>query len=140
LSEAGRRGGDQRPELADVERWAAAAASAAAAKTDDEVVVLRVGGVLALTELFVICSGRNSRQVKAVTDEVELRVDEAGGPKPYQIEGLDGLRWVLMDYGGFVVHVFLDEVRQFYELERLWADVPRVDWRRLGGAIDAVAE
>jgi ribosome-associated protein len=139
LTERGGRGRDLRPELADVERWAAAAAGAAAAKTDDEVVVLRVGAVLGLTELFVICNGRNSRQVKAVADEVEARVDAVGGPKPTQVEGLDGLRWVLMDYGGFVVHVFLDEVRQFYELERLWSDVPRVDWRRLG-PIDAVAE
>jgi ribosome-associated protein len=120
-----------RAELGDVERWAGTAAAAATGKTDDDVTVLRVGAVLGLTELFVICSGRNTRQVKAIAEEIEQQVSAIGGPKPFQVEGLDGLRWVLIDYGDFVVHVFLDEVRSFYELERLWADVPRVDWRRL---------
>ncbi|MGH9244943.1 MAG: RsfS/YbeB/iojap family protein [Acidimicrobiales bacterium] len=53
---------------------------------------------------------------------------QAGGPKPLRIEGLDDRTWVLMDYGDFVVHVFLQETREYYELERLWSDVPRVPW------------
>ena len=91
-------------------------------------VVLEVGEVLALCGWFVIAGAANERQVKAICDEVEQQVDLAGGPKPKRIEGLGDRQWVLMDYGDFVVHVFQQEQREFYDLERLWADVPRVDW------------
>jgi ribosome-associated protein len=90
--------------------------------------VLDVGEILAITEAFVITSAGNSRLVKAVVDDIELALTEVGGPKPRRIEGLDQLEWVLMDYGDFVVHVFLDDTRRFYELERLWSDVPRLAW------------
>lgn len=111
------------------------AARAAAGKTDDETVVLDVGDVLAITTWFVITSGGNARQVKTIVDEVEEQVAAAGGPRPLRVEGLDGRQWVLVDYGDFVVHVFLSETRAYYELERLWADVPRVLWAdRDGGA------
>jgi ribosome-associated protein len=66
--------------------------------------------------------------VRTIADEIEAQVAEASGVKPTSIEGLDDLRWVLIDYSGFVVHVFLDETRRYYDLERLWADVPRLDW------------
>lgn len=112
----------------DVVGWVREAALAAHGKAAEDVVVLRVGEVLGITGYFVICSGRNTRQVKTIATEIEEKVAGAGGPKPRQVEGLDALHWVLMDYGDFVVHVFLDETRQYYELERLWADVPRVDW------------
>ena len=75
-----------------------------------------------------ISSAPNDRLVKAIVDEVELQVDRAGGPKPRRIEGLQDRLWVLMDYGDVVVHVFQQDQREFYDLERLWADVPRVDW------------
>jgi ribosome-associated protein len=95
--------------------------------------VLQVGDVLALCEWFVITSGANDRQVKAIAEEVERRVHESGGPKPLRVEGLDDLRWVLMDFGDVVVHVFSQEARSFYELERLWSDVPRAEWRSILG-------
>jgi ribosome-associated protein len=66
--------------------------------------------------------------VRTIADEVERRVRSAGGPSPYRVEGLDDARWVLVDYGDFVVHVFLDEARRYYDLERLWADAPRWSW------------
>jgi ribosome-associated protein len=113
----------------DIESCVRVAARSAATKTDDDTVVLDVGEVLGLTSWFVITSGRNPRQVKAIVDEIERQVVEAGGPKPLRVEGLDAREWVLMDYGDFVVHVFLDESRRFYDLERLWSDVPRLDWR-----------
>ncbi len=91
-------------------------------------VVLRVGDVLGITELFVVTSASNARLVKAIVEEVEARVAADGGPRPRRVEGLDDARWVLMDYGDWVAHVFLDEAREFYDLERLWADVPRVEW------------
>lgn len=105
------------------------AARAAAAKTDEDTVVLDVGNVLAIVGYFVITGGRNGRQVKALAMEVEEKVAQAGGPRPRRVEGLDGLEWVLLDYGDFVVHVFHHETRKYYELERLWSDVPRIDWR-----------
>ena len=117
-----------RARVGTVEQWAVAAARAAAAKTDEDTLVLDVGDVLAITSYFVITGGRNPRQVRTVAEEVEAQVVAAGGPKPLRVEGLDTSRWVLLDYGDFVVHVLVDEARDYYELERLWSDVPRVDW------------
>jgi ribosome-associated protein len=87
-----------------------------------------MGDLLGLTDAFVITSGRNSRQVKTIVDEVERQVGEMHGRKPVRVEGLADARWVLMDYGDFLVHVFLDEAREFYDLEHLWADAPRIAW------------
>ena len=110
-------------------RWALEAARAADAKGGADVVVLDVGPVLAVCGYFVITSGSNTRQVRAIADEVEARVAQAGGPRPLRVEGRDDLRWVLLDYGDVVVHVFADETRHYYDLERLWADVERLDWQ-----------
>lgn len=82
--------------------------------------------MLAVTDYFIITSGENARQVKAIVDEIEAHVAETCGTRPVRVEGLDSLEWVLLDYGGFVVHVFLAEQRAFYKLERLWSDCPRV--------------
>jgi ribosome-associated protein len=101
------------------------AANAAAEKHGNDVVVLSVGEVLGITDAFVIASAGNVRLVKAIVEDVEKQVKEAGGPSPRRIEGLAEAQWVLVDYGDFVVHVFLDEVRRYYDLERLWSDVPR---------------
>ena len=113
----------------ETERWAVEAARAADDKKGADTVVLAVGSVLAITEHFVITHGTNPRQVRTIAEEVERRITEAGGPKPIRIEGLDDLSWVLLDYGDFVVHVFSEDARRYYELERLWADVPRVEWQ-----------
>ena len=107
---------------------AAVAARAASDKLGADTVVLEVGQVLAITDAFVITSGANSRQVRTIADEVEAAVKADDGPSPIRIEGLDDARWVLLDYGDFVVHVFLDEARRYYDLERLWSDAPRVQW------------
>jgi ribosome-associated protein len=125
---------------ADPEHWPIVAARAAADKNGDDTVVLDVGNVLAITDHFVITSGANTRLVRTLAEEVEARVADAGGPKPLRVEGLDDLRWVLLDYGAFVVHVFLDETRQYYELERLWADVPRVPWEDAAAAAARAAD
>jgi ribosome-associated protein len=91
-------------------------------------VILEVADVLVVADEFVIASAGNDRQVKAIVEEVERRVALAGLAKPLRVEGLDDRHWVLLDYGDVVVHVFLDETRSYYELERLWSDVPRVAW------------
>jgi len=103
------------------------AAVAASSKTVDATVVLDVGDLLGITDHFVITSGSNVRQVRTIAEEIEAHVKAEGGGSPRCIEGLDDARWVLLDYGDFVVHVFLDEARRYYNLERLWADAPRVE-------------
>ncbi|MGI8492666.1 MAG: ribosome silencing factor [Acidimicrobiales bacterium] len=111
--------------LEQVQRWCAVAVRAASAKQADNPVVLAVGPALAITDAFIITSGANARQVRTIVEEVEKDVKAAGGPTPRRVEGLDDARWVLMDFGDFVVHVFLGEAREFYDLEHLWADVDR---------------
>ncbi len=81
-----------------------------------------------IVDCFVIASANNTRQVRTIAEEVETQIRQASGEGPISIEGLDDQRWVLVDYGDVVVHVFLDEVRDYYELERLWRDVPRIEF------------
>ena len=104
------------------------AARAAEAKSGEDTAILAMGELLGLTDAFVITSGRNTRQVRTIVDEVERRVKDRSGHQPVRVEGLDDARWVLMDYGDFLVHVFLDEARHFYDLEHLWVDAPRIQW------------
>jgi ribosome-associated protein len=110
------------------DRWPVLAAQAASSKKGLDPLVLAVGDVLAITDHFVIVSATNTRLVRTIAEDIEQQIRAAGGPSPLRIEGLDDLHWVLVDYGAFVVHVFLQETRDYYELERLWSDVPRVDW------------
>lgn len=105
-----------------------AAARAAFAKGATDILVLQVGDVLAITDYFVIASASNPRLVRTVVQECEDAVAKAGGPKALRVEGLAESEWVLADHGTFVVHVFHQDARQYYELERLWSDVPQVAW------------
>lgn len=107
--------------------WCTTAARAAAAKGALDTVILSVGPLLGITDAFVITSGTNDRQVRTIVEEVERQL-KSEDQRPLRVEGLDDARWVLMDYGDFVVHVFLGEVRDFYQLERLWADAPVWGW------------
>jgi ribosome-associated protein len=122
-----------------VRTWAARAARAAEDKKATSTVVLEVGPILAITDAFVITSGNNVRLVRTIAEEVERQVKAGGGPSPLRIEGLDDARWVLLDYGDFVVHVFLDEVREYYDLERLWSDAPKIDWEALAEELPAAS-
>ena len=105
---------------------ALAAATAGDDKLATDVVILEVGEVLGITEHFVIMTGRNARQVRAIAEAIEEHLDHMGGPKPLTVEGRDEYIWLLMDYGDFVVHVFEAEAREHYGLDRLWSDRPRV--------------
>lgn len=96
--------------------------------------VLEVGDIISITENFVLTSGRNTRQVRTIAEEVEVQVRRLTGRRPIHTEGIADSTWVLLDYGDFVVHVFLDETRRHYSLERLWSDAPLVDWQRATGA------
>lgn len=104
-------------------------AHAAARKTSAETVILDVGDVLSITGWFVITAGASNRQVRAIAAGIEEDVFLAGGLKPIRVEGLDDGTWVLVDYGDVIVHVFDEETRAFYDLERLWRDVPVLEWQ-----------
>lgn len=106
----------------------AVAARAADTKGGVGVVVLDVAAVSGITSYFVITSASNDRQVKAIVDEVEARISEECEERPLAVEGLDTRDWVLMNYGYFLVHVFSEEARDFYDLERLWRDAPQPQW------------
>ena len=108
------------------------AASAAAAAIDDKkglgVVLLDVSGLLVITDVFVIATGASRRHVKALAEDVEEVLKESDR-RPLRSEGLADGTWVLLDYGDIVVHVFDEETRPFYDLERLWGDAPRLDFQ-----------
>ncbi|MDY7100947.1 MAG: ribosome silencing factor [Actinomycetota bacterium] len=87
-----------------------------------------MGEVLVIAEKFVVTSASNHRLVKTLVEEVQSQVAASHGRKPLRVEGLDSLEWVLVDYGDVVVHVFGQETREFYDLERLFGDVPQVAW------------
>jgi ribosome-associated protein len=105
------------------------AARAADDKKADDIVVLDVGDILGIVDSFVIASASNTRQVRTIVEEVEKQLREQCEVKPRAVEGLDDASWVLLDYGDLVVHVFLTETREFYGLERLWADAARIAWQ-----------
>src|SRR6476661_972690 len=104
---------------------ATGAAQAAAAKLADDVVIIDVSGQLFITDLFVIASASNERQVNAIVDEVEDKMRQAGY-KPARREGTREGRWTLLDYVDIVVHIQHSEEREFYSLDRLWRDCPLV--------------
>jgi ribosome-associated protein len=104
------------------------AAQVAADKLGVGTVVLSMRELVGMTDAFVLTSGRNSRQVRTLVEEIERHVEETHARSPFSVEGRRDLQWVLMDYGDFVVHVFLDETRRYYDLEHLWGDAARV-WR-----------
>ncbi|MFY9824749.1 MAG: ribosome silencing factor [Thermoanaerobaculia bacterium] len=102
-----------------------AAVAAAEDRKAVDLKVLHLQQVSDFTDYFLICSGTNERQVQAIADAVEERL-RADKVRPLHIEGYNRAQWVLLDYGDLVVHVFLEEPRRFYALERLWGDAPDV--------------
>ncbi|TAJ46710.1 MAG: ribosome silencing factor [Herbiconiux sp.] len=101
------------------------AATAADSKSAIDLVALDVSGPLPLTDVFLLASGRNERNVVAIAEEISDRLGEAGS-KVIRREGFSEGRWILLDFGDLVVHVFHEEDRMYYSLERLWKDCPVV--------------
>jgi len=101
------------------------------------VVTLDLRGVAGYTDFFVICSGNTDRQTKAIHDGIHLGLKQAHRLLPRRVEGLAEARWILMDYLDVVVHVFTPQTRDFYRLEHLWGDVPRVEYDAAGRARQA---
>jgi ribosome-associated protein len=111
----------------DARARAQVAAVAAAVKKGSDLAILSVGEVLSIIDLFVLVSATNVRQVRTIVEEVEQALTVYDGSEPISVEGLGDASWVLLDYGDVVVHVFLDETRAYYDLDRLWADVPHLN-------------
>src|SRR5246127_4489250 len=110
----------------ELKKQVAAVIQACLEKKAEELSILEMEkGSGAFTDYFVLCSGTNPRQVQAISDEVEMRL-KAAGIRPNNIEGYNQAEWVLMDYVDFVVHVFSEKARKFYDLERLWKSAKRL--------------
>lgn len=88
--------------------------------------VLSVGALTSIADYFVLCSATNERQAAAIADAITVRLKEELNVKPLLIEGATPGRWILLDFGDFIIHIFTEDVRRFYGLERLWGDAPNV--------------
>jgi ribosome-associated protein len=111
----------------ELKQQVASAIQACLEKKAEELSILEMEkGSGAFTDYFVLCSGTNPRQVQAIADEVELRL-KAANLRPAHVEGYKQAEWVLLDYVDFVVHVFSEKARKFYDLERLWKTAKRLE-------------
>jgi ribosome-associated protein len=104
-----------------------AAVSAAQDKQAADVVLLDLEGLGAFTDHFIICTGFSARQVEAICDETEKRLEQMGARLLHR-EGKPGGDWMLLDFGSLIMHVFTEHARRFYDLERLWRAAPRVEF------------
>ncbi len=95
-------------------------------KKGQDIKVLKTEGLTTLADYFVICTATSSTQVKAMSDACEAKLEESG-ERVHHIEGHRGGTWLLMDFSAVVVHIFTDEARKFYDLERLWGDAQEMD-------------
>ena len=95
-------------------------------KKAKDVEAIDINGLTTIGDYFVVASGSSTSQTKALADEVEEKLSQLG-VEPKRVEGYNSAAWILLDYSDVIVHVFLEEAREFYSLDRLWADAPRVD-------------
>lgn len=112
--------------IPDVNTLATALASAAMEKKAFDVVIMDMRELVAYTDVFVVCSARNRRQVQAIAEELRKCGKEQFGILPQATEGVEAARWVCVDFGTVVVHVFDEPLRGFYDLDGLWRDAPRM--------------
>lgn len=110
------------------------AVAAALDKKATDLDVLQVGELTSIADYFILCSAGNERQASAIADAILERLKSELGVKPLLVEGTTPGRWVLLDFGDFIVHIFTEDVRRFYGLERLWGDAPNVTAEYTGEA------
>ncbi|HEX6641168.1 MAG TPA: ribosome silencing factor [Thermoanaerobaculia bacterium] len=110
------------------------AVAAALDKKATNLDVLAVGELTSIADYFVLCSAGSERQAQAIADNVVDRLKQEMNVKPLLVEGTTPGRWVLLDFGDFIVHIFTEDVRRFYGLERLWGDAPNVTAEYTGEA------
>ena len=113
------------PPQSSQEMWRTAV-HAAQEKQAKDIRVLDLRGVTDFADYFVLASGTNTRQIQAIVDEVESQLKKLG-ERPSSIEGYDNAEWVLMDYGDYLVHIFSEKARAYYDLERLWRDAKQLE-------------
>ena len=99
---------------------------AAESKKAHDVTILDLRGITSFADYFIICTGSNARQNQAISDEIHLKLKELG-ELPLSLEGYNNAEWILMDYGDFLIHIFLPATRDYYELERLWRHAKQID-------------
>jgi len=115
------------------------AVEAAQDKQAGEITVLRLAGSVAFAEYFLLCSGGSQPQIKAIAEAIAERLDQQGVRLAHR-EGKTGSEWVLLDYGDFIVHIFSERARRYYDLERLWRNAERFDVPALGLPLEPHAE
>ena len=113
-------------ESSSIESRVRVAVTAALDKKAVDLDVLSVGELTSIADYFVICSASNERQASAIADAVVAKLKEELNVRPLLIEGTTPGRWILLDFGDFIIHIFTEDVRRFYGLERLWGDAPNV--------------
>lgn len=101
------------------------AARAADDKKATDIIILEMAGILDITDYFLICGGATDRQTKTIADEIQKKLREHGR-KPHRSAGEELGDWILLDYVDFIIHIFTDETREYYRLERLWKDAPQL--------------
>ncbi|MBI3470570.1 MAG: ribosome silencing factor [Candidatus Solibacter usitatus] len=107
-----------------MEPWLVAVRAAESKKASD-IRVLDLSGVASFADYFILCTGANSRQIQAIADEVGLRLKESG-QLPHSVEGYTQAEWILCDYGDYLIHIFSEKARAYYDLERLWRSARQV--------------
>ena len=117
-------------------RLAATCARIADELKGENIVVLDMAPLLEITDFFVLVTGNNRRQIRAIGEEIIVRM-KAHGIQRTNMDGMDAGVWVLTDFGGVVIHIFNEEAREFYDLDGLWADAERIDWTATPGLSDA---
>jgi ribosome-associated protein len=108
-------------------------------KKAKDLVILNVSGISAFADYFILCSGTSDRQVRAVAAAIQENLKKAG-VLPLSVEGKEAGRWILLDYDDVIIHVFLESVRTFYDLERLWSETPRMAVPDKTASLKALAE
>jgi ribosome-associated protein len=103
------------------------AVRAAEDKQATEIQVLDLTGITSFADYFVICTGSNTRQVQAISDEINLRLKREAGELPISVEGYETAEWILADYGDLLIHIFSPKAREYYGLERLWRSAKQVE-------------
>jgi ribosome-associated protein len=111
----------------EAESLARACAAAAADKKADDIVVLDLRGISTFTDFFVVCSGTSDPQIKAISSGIRTTIREKFGKGPFAEDGLPSSRWIVVDYAQVIIHIFHTESREFYSLEDLWGDAPRLE-------------
>ena len=112
-----------------VEEMANEIAQAADEKKAADILVLDVKGISILADYFVICSGSSNVQVRAIVNSIESKLEEKE-VYPQHKEGIDSAEWAVLDYADVIVHVFHEDHREYYQLEKLWGDAKKVDWQQ----------